>query len=838
LASQPTNSGEIFYSYAHEDEGFCVELKKHLANLKRQGVITEWYDRDISAGKEWNEEVEKHLNSASVILLLISPDFMNSDYCNDVEVKRAMERNEAGEARVIPVILRPVDWDGAPFSKLQGLPADAKAVTLWQNPDEAYLSVVKGIRRALEDSTIQSAHLVSHARIPRPPVVGFVARRDSKGRDIVERLKDELAPQMRQLVVLSGPGGVGKTTLAVEATRALTDRFEDRVVWIGALGREDFALSTLLDEIATQLGRADLRSLAPAPKAEEIQSLLASAATLIILDNFETIAPTEQEACVEFLLNHATCPALITTRQGIPSARNIAIPVMSPDEAEDFLQRLIEQSSDPAVFTEIDRDRIMKTSERNPLVLQWVVAQIDLAQEARTVFDELAGGKVDAAQRVFDRSFGLAQLGDDGRAALLALSLFAPDASRAALTAVSGFGEDEKRLNEAVKRLRALWLLKATSAGSRLTVEGLTRELAKARLSAESETNEWRRRFVDYFAGYSQSHSGATAEDYDSLETEKDNLVAAIDIAIDLDDWTIAAGIIDNIANSVTGVLAIHGYWEETARLNEVGLTSSRRLVSEVDIAYYAHHLAITRADQGELVEARRLYQESLEISKRFGDQSGIAGSLHQLARLAQNQGELVEAHRLYHESLEISKRLGQQAGIASGLHQLAWLAEDQGELVEARRLHQESLEIKKGLGSQHGIASSLHELARLAQNQGELVEARRLHQKSLEILKQLGNQAGIASSLHELARLAQAQGDLDEASRLYHESLEIKKRVGNQDGIALTLGAQGRVAEAEGNDTEAERLYAEALAIFEKLKSPKAEIARGDLERVKAKLK
>src|ERR1051325_11600807 len=137
MTREPHSSVEVFYSYAHEDEKLCDELKKHLANLKRQGVITDWYDRDISAGKEWNEDIELHLNSAKVILLLISPDFMNSDYINDVEVKRAMERHERGEARVIPVILRPVDWEGTPFSKLQGLPTDAVAVTLWKNQDEA-----------------------------------------------------------------------------------------------------------------------------------------------------------------------------------------------------------------------------------------------------------------------------------------------------------------------------------------------------------------------------------------------------------------------------------------------------------------------------------------------------------------------------------------------------------------------------------------------------------------------------------------------------------------------------------------------------------------------------
>ena len=151
MSPESHTSVEVFYSYAHEDEKLRDELKKHLSNLKRQGVITDWYDRDITAGSEWDNEIKQHLESARVILLLISPDFMNSDYINNVEVKRAMERHEAGEAGVIPVILRPVDWQGAPFSKLQSLPSGVRPVTLWPNQDQAFLDVTKGIRRALEE---------------------------------------------------------------------------------------------------------------------------------------------------------------------------------------------------------------------------------------------------------------------------------------------------------------------------------------------------------------------------------------------------------------------------------------------------------------------------------------------------------------------------------------------------------------------------------------------------------------------------------------------------------------------------------------------------------------
>ncbi len=147
---------KVFYSYSHKDEGLRNELENHLAMLKREGVISSWHDREIGAGKEWNGEINEHLNSADVILLLISSDFLASAYCYDVEMKRAMERHEAGDARVVPVILRACDWTGAPFSRLQAFPKDALPVKKWVDRDEAFLDVAEGIRKAVEELVVDS----------------------------------------------------------------------------------------------------------------------------------------------------------------------------------------------------------------------------------------------------------------------------------------------------------------------------------------------------------------------------------------------------------------------------------------------------------------------------------------------------------------------------------------------------------------------------------------------------------------------------------------------------------------------------------------------------------
>jgi TIR domain len=145
-----SNPVEVFYSYAHEDASLRDTLEKHLSLLSRQGLIKEWHDRRIVPGTNWAQAIDEHMERASVILLLISADFLASDYCFGIEMKRALQRHQANEARVIPILLRPVDWNSAPFAHLQALPTGAKPITTWRNWDEAFADVAASIRKVIE----------------------------------------------------------------------------------------------------------------------------------------------------------------------------------------------------------------------------------------------------------------------------------------------------------------------------------------------------------------------------------------------------------------------------------------------------------------------------------------------------------------------------------------------------------------------------------------------------------------------------------------------------------------------------------------------------------------
>jgi hypothetical protein len=151
-ASKKSNQTiEVFFSYSHKDERMREKLETHLSALRRENVIAGWHDRKIMPGTEWKGQIDEHIETAQIILLLISAEFLNSDYCYDVELKRAIARHDASDAHVVPIILRPCDWLKTPFGKLQALPRDGKPVSDFSTQDHGFSEVARGIRRIVEE---------------------------------------------------------------------------------------------------------------------------------------------------------------------------------------------------------------------------------------------------------------------------------------------------------------------------------------------------------------------------------------------------------------------------------------------------------------------------------------------------------------------------------------------------------------------------------------------------------------------------------------------------------------------------------------------------------------
>jgi hypothetical protein len=160
--SAPRGSLKLFYSYAHEDESVLAELRKHLAPLRHEQILVDWHDRELLPGADWDPEISDRLESADIVVALISSDFVSSAYAYGRELHRALDLHDQGRLALVPVIARPCYWQPLPISRLQMLPDDAKPIMSWTHPserDESFVSVVRGVERVARGLLSRSGSL-------------------------------------------------------------------------------------------------------------------------------------------------------------------------------------------------------------------------------------------------------------------------------------------------------------------------------------------------------------------------------------------------------------------------------------------------------------------------------------------------------------------------------------------------------------------------------------------------------------------------------------------------------------------------------------------------------
>jgi WD40 repeat protein len=390
---------EVFYSYADADEDLRGELDKHLSLLQRQGLIATFHRRLIAPGMDWAETLDQHLNAASVILLLISADFVASDYCYGIEMQSVMERQRAGEAHVIPVLLRPVDWQSAPFGKLKAFPCNGRPVTSWPNRDEAFADIVQGIRAALGYGQ----------RSPVPFMVedlpkNFV-QRPLEFEPLVSCLLDEKreAP-IAITAALRGAGGYGKTTLA----RALChdehvqEAFDDGILWVTFGERPGNLINKIEDLIYTLSGeKPGYTSLEAA--TYHLAKSLADRDILLVLDDVWNSAHLNP-----FLQGGKRCVRLITTRNEqvilslVPLAQCIQVDAMQQNEAIQLLISGIQGIEEQVLLNQHydELKRLVARLGEWPLLLTFVRSVL---QERINLYKQDVARAITAIHRALDK---------------------------------------------------------------------------------------------------------------------------------------------------------------------------------------------------------------------------------------------------------------------------------------------------------------------------------------------------------------------------------------------------------------------------------------------------
>jgi hypothetical protein len=216
----------LFYSYSHKDEDLRDELDGHLKILERRGMVQAWHDREIVPGKTWDSEIDDHLRNAELVLLLVSKDFVASDYIWSTELDIAMRRHGSGEARVVPILVRAVDIqpDDAPFMKLQGLPTDLRPVTSWPNRDEAWTNVAKGLRATVKD--IQSSRKATASVSPPMPLPQALVD------PLLQRVVNAVARQIERANIAKGGNPPNAALIRRQVQSLIDTRNQKRVLWV------------------------------------------------------------------------------------------------------------------------------------------------------------------------------------------------------------------------------------------------------------------------------------------------------------------------------------------------------------------------------------------------------------------------------------------------------------------------------------------------------------------------------------------------------------------------------------------------------------------------------
>ena len=804
----------VFVSYSHKDETYREDLDAHLSNLRRQGIIAEWHDRKISPGADWASEIDENLNTAQIILLLVSSDFMNSDYCYGVELKRALERHDVKEARVIPIILRPVDWENAPFARLQVRPTYAKPVSTWIDRDDAYLDIVQGIRMAINELKPASEEKPGEdIALEQQSVfhVPFLRNSYFTGReDVLALLHNRLMSSKASLPqVISGIGGVGKTQTAVEYAYRYRDDYQ-YVLWVKADSSENL--------------ESDFASLATVfnlpIKDEKDQNLIISAVKnclqthtgwLLILDNVEDMVMVRN-----FIPLGSKGHMLLTTNAPVTEIefQEVALHDMKLEESELFLlrrTRVIELDASLDTALESDRSKAQEISELMgglPLALSQAGAYIDRTkcglggfqdrynrQKAKLLEDPkgLVSDHPEPVATTWSLSFEKVEQSNHAAADLLRLCAFLhPDAipeelfidGASELTpTLQSVGDTPSVLDEAILELLRYSLVRRNSDAT-LTIHRLLQAVLKDEMDEQTQ-RQW-----------------------------AEHTVRAVNLVfpdVKFETWPDCQRYLPQVQVCKTLIDEWGMEFEKAARLLDQAGDYSR--------------------ERGYYIEAEPLLIKSLAIRQKIlgPEQPVVAQSLNNLARLYHDQGKYAEAGPLYQRAHTIfEKALGaEHPDVATSLGSLASLYQVQGKYAEAEPLYQRALAIReKALGAEHpDVANSLNNLAELYRVQDKYAEAESLYRRALAIReKALGvEHPNVATILNNLASLYQAQKNYIRALPLYQRSLTIAERTWGNDHpfTAICLMNIGDIYYNLRKFVWAEQRLQQALAIQKKKLGP-----------------
>lgn len=853
----------VFFSYAQKDEKLRDELDNQLSMLKRGNLIVSWHDYKILPGESRANAIETHLKTAHLILLLISPDFLASDYCYSTEMKQAMERHRTGEVYVLPIIMRPTaDWKEAPFGKLQALPRNEKPVDTWENRNIAYVEIVDGIRNTLEKMHARQSNRRGGIVEKLPPTLPAVVRRRER---IVKTIYTRLIQSDTTAMVLTGMGGVGKSTLAnlvyhyaEEQRRSGNGPFTAEPLWLKIT--PDFTMADLIRVVLETLDRPppDFGNLASWGQEAVLWNQagvlfnalnVADKPRLVILDQFEVVlvqqtrqARPDRPGIGEWLdlLNSqsCTCRLLLTSR---------TCPRVIPDYPAGLLQEFPVDDLEIIEGEELLRDLLqawdIKPGESellsavrhcggHPLAL---VLLASLLRSHRSLnitalvndptYAQLWAG--DIAHNLLDFIYQQ-QLDKVQRDLLLAFSIYREavplDAGRAVIS--SGAGLTVKRILAALDVLRDQHLLR--DAGNlRYQLHPVVADYARNHFIEDDEraSDETMRTAHARAAQYYQQQSVAS-DPPGALRRRIDDIHNLIEATW---HWC-KAGQLQIAYELIRQEDLFYDLqrWGESATLLELYqllLPVEQWRPDNSQAAHIFNELGEVYKMLGQKNEARKYFERALSLFEAVDQPEGQVDALNNLGEVCRSLGRKEQALKYYQSALRTCEKIDdpQNAGKSTSLNNLGVISLDFRQKERALKYFEQALSIHRAVKYRTGEARTLINLGKVygALNQKE--EAYGYHIEALGICQQIGDRYGQGTALNNLGVRCRELRRKEEAWEYHEQALRIFREIGDRWEEGTTLRLLGRwylYLEQNRNDV-ALACFLVARDIFGELQSP-----------------
>jgi tetratricopeptide (TPR) repeat protein len=843
----------LFYAYAYEDQKFCETLDKHLTAMKRLGWLRTWYDREIGAGQIWEDEINQHLSTADIILVLVSADFLASDYCYSVELKYALQRHAMDEAVVVPIIVRPVDWSMAPFHMLHPLPTDGKAIVNWTNRDQAFFDVVQGLRRIIEQkrSTPISPHdlQVSSDRFWTVP---YRQNQFFTGR---EKLLEQISSYFfshkginTPVVALSGLGGMGKTQMALEYAYRSSEHYH-AIFWMNASSQ-----NMLIADIIALADRLGI----PSRKDRESQAVVSFVKRwlsdhshwLLILD-----AISDPSLAMDLFPLKSSGYILLTTQASVSRAVAYSVEVEKLSE-RDALTFLLRRSG-----LQLEEQPLSQIASEDIKVAQHICRELDglplALDQAGAYIEETGCSLTEYYQRYQKQQLAILSLrgsmSTEHPASVvttwsLSFEHFAPRDPYAAdllrgcaflaadaipqdifLRGSAYLGPhlatlliDETHFDAAIKTLRRFSLVKRQPRSQTISLHRLVQVVLRSQMEPEMQVL-WAGRVVQALCAafpHQQEQEWGRCALYIPHVNACEKL---------LDHYHLNCPEACVLFYHAGRFFHEHAQYAQAEYFYQQALTYHERLLDNVkteSLVQILDSLGWLALDQGQFSQAEQFFRRSHLLKEQVYGHEHIetAITLHALGRVAHAQFAHQNAEALYIQALHIKEQIvgDEHAETATTLQALGWLLQDQGRDEEAQSYYQRAFEIRsKVLGIEHmSTAVTLHQLARLAHRQKQYEQAEQLYLQSLSIKERIvgAEHPFTAIAMDALARVYQDQGRSEEAEAFYQRALTIRKQYFGLEHqfTAQTAHHLGCLYQEQGQLQQAEVFLLQALTVRE----------------------